>query len=74
MACDSAERLLRHFRDNFHDFHSINPTGTSSPLRSACDEAYIRYPPSDDPSGRTPHAASLKTPHFSCSKVSHVYG
>ena len=32
MACDSAERLLRHFRDNFHDFHSMIPTGASCPL------------------------------------------
>ena len=32
MACDSADKLLRHFRDSFQDFHSMIPTGASSPF------------------------------------------
>ena len=67
IACDSADRLLLHFLDSVHDFHSIIPTGASSPVCSAWDDAYIRYPPCDDPSGRTPHAASLNTPKFNWS-------
>ena len=31
IACDSADKLLRHFRDNFQDFQSIIPTGASCP-------------------------------------------
>ena len=54
IACDSADRLLRHFRDSFHDFQSMIPTGASSPLVSACEEAYTKYPPWDEPSGLNP--------------------
>ena len=31
IACDSAAKLLRHLRGNFHDFHSMTPTGASFP-------------------------------------------
>ena len=68
IAWDSADKLLRHFRDNFHDFHSIIPTGASSPLCKAWEEAYIKYPPCEEPYGLTPHAASLNTPQFRWSK------
>ena len=68
IACDSADKLLRHLRDNFHDFHAMIPTGASSPLCKAWDEAYIKYPPWEEPSGLTPHAASLNTPKFKWSK------
>ena len=66
MACDSADKLLLHLRDNFQDFHSMMPMGASCPLCSACDVAYTKKPPWDEPSGLTPHAASLKTPKLSC--------
>ena len=62
MACDSALRELRHFRPSFHDFQSMIPTGASCPLCKACEVAYIRKPPCEEPSGRTPQAASLKMP------------
>ena len=67
IACDSADRLLRHLRVSFQDFHSIIPTGASSPLCNACEEAYIKYPPWEEPPGLTPQAASLKTPKFKLS-------